>query len=149
MERVAGVVDRFCSFPVVEREKLFRRVLVAFLVGNEDMHAKNFSLITDGNVVRLSPVYDFVNSTIVLPRALEQMALPLSGKKANIRRTDLIDYYGRRRLALTDAAVEHVLDEIAAALPEWRTLIDASFLSPEMRDRYRALIEERVDVLSI
>ena len=95
MEKIAGVVDRFCSFPLVEKEKLLRRVVVAFLLGNEDMHAKNFSLITRDNVVRLSPAYDFVNSTIILANPKEQLALPISGKKSNIRREDMIDYYAR------------------------------------------------------
>ncbi len=101
LEQVAAVIDRFCSFPAVEKEKLFRRVLVAFLLGNEDMHVKNFSLIRDERgVVRLSPAYDFVNSTIVLARAKEQLALPLNGKKSNFRREDFVEYYGRERLFL-------------------------------------------------
>jgi serine/threonine-protein kinase HipA len=49
---------------VIEKEKLFRRTLVAFLLGNEDMHVKNFSLITDGDVVRLSPITTAASSSV-------------------------------------------------------------------------------------
>ena len=46
MEKVADVIDQFCTFPAIERVKLFERTLFNFLVGNEDMHLKNFSLLT-------------------------------------------------------------------------------------------------------
>ena len=46
MEKIAHVVSEHCTFPVLEHINLFRLTLVNFLLGNEDMHAKNFSLIT-------------------------------------------------------------------------------------------------------
>ena len=147
MERVAQVVDEYCSFPVVEKEKLFRRTVVAFLTGNEDMHVKNFSLITDNNVVRLSPAYDFVNSTIVLSRAREELALPLVGKKSNLRRDDLTDYFGRERLRLAKTVLDYALDQIADSIPEWRALIEASFLSAGTKSKYSALLDRRVSVM--
>ena len=149
MERVAGVIDEFCSFPVVEKEKLFRRVVVAFLLGNEDMHVKNFSLITDGNIVRLSPAYDFVNSTIVLASPRDQLALPLGGKKSSLQRRDFVEYYAKDRLKLTSEAVDYVLELIAQAVPAWSGLIDASFLSDEMRARYLELVNERVGLMGL
>lgn len=45
MEKVVKILDRFCTFPAVEKVKLFELTLFNFLVGNEDMHLKNFSLI--------------------------------------------------------------------------------------------------------
>lgn len=91
MEQVGKVIDAFCTFPAVERVKLLRRTLFAYLTGNEDMHLKNFSLITRGEIVQLSPAYDLLNSTLALPGATEELALPLRGKKSNLKRTDLVD----------------------------------------------------------
>ena len=48
MERVADIVEKFCTFPAIEKLKLFKRTVFSFLVGNEDMHLKNFSLIVRG-----------------------------------------------------------------------------------------------------
>ena len=55
MEKVAQVIDRYCTFPAVEKIKLFRLTLVNFLIGNEDMHLKNFSLMTRDGKVELTP----------------------------------------------------------------------------------------------
>jgi serine/threonine-protein kinase HipA len=41
MEKVGTVIDQFCTFPALERVKLFERTLFSFLVGNEDMHLTN------------------------------------------------------------------------------------------------------------
>jgi serine/threonine-protein kinase HipA len=46
MGNVAQVIDRYCIFPALEKIKSFRITLVNFLIGNEDMHPKNFSLPT-------------------------------------------------------------------------------------------------------
>ncbi len=45
MERLIPILDRYCTFPAVEKLELFRRTLFCYLTGNEDMHLKNFSLI--------------------------------------------------------------------------------------------------------
>lgn len=66
LERVITAVERYCTFPRVELSRLFRRVLFCFLVGNEDMHLKNYSVVTEGRVVRLAPAYDLLNTTLVL-----------------------------------------------------------------------------------
>lgn len=81
MEQVIKVIEKFCTFPKIEFVKLFKLTLFNFLIGNEDMHLKNFSLITRDQKIMLSPVYDLLNSTIAMGSAKEEIALPLNGKK--------------------------------------------------------------------
>ncbi len=78
MEKVVKLIDDYCTFPMVEKMKLFRRVLFCWLTGNEDMHLKNFSLIHRNDKIELSPAYDLLNTTIILANPVEEMALPLS-----------------------------------------------------------------------
>jgi serine/threonine-protein kinase HipA len=143
MEKVAKVIEKYTTFPEVEKLELFRRTAFGFLVGNEDMHLKNFSLLTEGRRVRLTPAYDMVNSTIVLPGTTAETALPLHGKSRKLSRGDLIDYFARERLGLEVAAVTSVLDELHSALPRWDELIGRCFLPESTREAYRALVEER------
>jgi len=46
MEKVINLIDTFSTFPAIEKVKLFRLTIFNFLIGNEDMHLKNFSIIT-------------------------------------------------------------------------------------------------------
>ena len=143
MEKVAGVIDTFCTFPVMERVKLFERTLFSFLVGNEDMHLKNFSLVTRDAKIALAPAYDFLNTTIALKNAKEELALPLNGKKSRLTRRDLLDYFGRDRLKINDAVLGEVVSRFAKALPVWRDLLARSFLSEEGKERYAVVLGDR------
>jgi len=149
MERVVTIINEFCTFPSVEMFKLFKLVIFNYLVGNEDMHLKNFSVITDDDKVRLSPCYDLLNTTIEFKKQVEEIALPLKGKKNNLTRNDLVYYFGLERCELTNKSVDKVLESIHSAIPQWMKLIENSFLSPEMKDRYKELIFKRLDVLKL
>jgi serine/threonine-protein kinase HipA len=143
MEKVASVIESYCTFPAIEKIKLFRMTVLSFLIGNEDMHLKNFSLVTRQGRVELSPVYDILSTSIVLNPPLEEFALPFMGKKRKLDRSILVDYFGRERLGINEHMVLRVLAEISNALARWRPLIDRSFLSSDLKQRFRSLIADR------
>jgi serine/threonine-protein kinase HipA len=148
-ERLIEIIDRFCTFPVLERMKFLDRLLFAYLTGNEDMHLKNWSLITRDDKVELSPAYDLLNSTIPNPKSREELALTLHGKKSKLRANDFWRYLAAERLGLSPTLIEQIKARFAAACREWPARIEASFLSPEMRARYSALLEERRNCLGL
>lgn len=143
MEKVAEIVAEFCTFPAIEKAKLFKRTLFSFLVGNEDMHLKNFSILVRDDKVELSPAYDLVNSTLVLSGTKEELALPLHGKKRNITYNDMIKHFAMERLAMSAGACTSMLDEFKASLPEWELLIARSFLPAKDQKSYLEIIHDR------
>jgi serine/threonine-protein kinase HipA len=149
MERVAEVLEELCTFPAVEKLKLYQRTVFSFLIGNEDLHLKNFSLIVRDDKVELSPAYDLVNSTIVLASPTVELALPVRGRRNKLKRSDLVDYFGMERLKLTSSVCEAFLVQLRSALPAWDSLIERSFLSPDARKRYREVIKDRAGRLAV
>jgi serine/threonine-protein kinase HipA len=150
MEKVAEVITEFCSFPALEKVKLFRLTLFNFLVGNEDAHLKNWSLITRNGKIELAPAYDLLNSTIVLRGPnIEEFALPLAGKKRKLTRELLVDYYGRERLKLSEKSIEQVLNDFQKAEVEWERLLSVCFLSPDLKEKYKELLHQRKQILKI
>ncbi len=148
MEKLVDVVEEFCTFPAIEKMKLFRLVVFNFLVGNEDAHLKNFTLITRNGKVELSPAYDLLNSTIVLRGSnIEELALTLGGKKRKINRELLVNYYGKDRLKLSDKTIQQVLNEIELALPKWFHLLSICFLSDDLKEKYKNLLSRRIALL--
>ena len=138
-----SVINTFCTFPKIELLKLFKLTLFNFLVGNEDMHLKNFSLLTRDGKVLLAPAYDLLNSSIAIGNAKEELALPLNGKKNNLTQQDFLRYFGEERLGLNAVVINEVMRAIALALPTWRELITISFLSKKMQTAYLTLLDER------
>jgi len=143
MEQVAKVIENFCTFPLIEKEKLFRVTLFSFCTGNEDMHLKNFSLITQSNKVAFSPFYDLLNTTVAIPKPIEELALPLKGKKNKITKADLVDYFGYDRLGLNENIIDKALSQLKTVCPQWEKIIRDSFLSVKMQDKYLKLLSER------
>jgi serine/threonine-protein kinase HipA len=149
MENVATILDEYCTFPVIEKIKLFRLTLFNFLIGNEDMHLKNFSLITRNNRVELSPGYDLINTTIALPNAQEEIALPLAGKKRNLNSKVLVNYWGKESLGLNDVVINQIISAFTKVQDEWESFIHISFLSMKMKERYLELLNSRRERLKL
>lgn len=147
MEKIITLIERYCTFPMVEKMKLYRRVLFCWLTGNEDMHLKNFSLIHRQNKIELSPAYDLLNTTMVMPGTIEEMALPLQGKKSNFNHSILSDYFGYERLGLNKKILTNIETKLKVSLPRWKDLIAMSFLDDQRKEQYLSLLEKRVEVL--
>ncbi|MDP1604799.1 MAG: HipA domain-containing protein [Legionella sp.] len=149
MEKVISVIEKFCTFPKIEFVKLFKLTLFNFLIGNEDMHLKNFSLITKDKKISLSPAYDLLNSTIALKTAKEEMALPLRGRKNNLTKRDFFTYFAVEQLALNQKIIDGVIHEFQRAIPGWHQLIGFSYLSQQMQEKYLRLLDDRCRRLDI
>lgn len=148
MEQVASLIEKHCTFPAVEKLELFRRVIFCCLIGNEDMHLKNFSLITDKrNVIHLTPAYDLLNTTLY--HDSEELALPLHGKRRKITYSDYIEYFASERLALPEKQIKAVLAVCSGAQSAWSKLIEVSFLPKEMKEKYAMILAERRAKLGI
>jgi serine/threonine-protein kinase HipA len=149
MEKIVKLIDEYCTFPAIEKAKLFKLVLFNFLVGNEDMHLKNYSIIVRKGKIELSPAYDLLNSTIVLKGDVEEIALWLNGKKRNLNQDILINYFGSEKCSLTDKMIERTISNLQKALPSWFDMLKISFLSDDMRIKYETLLRKRIDILRL
>jgi serine/threonine-protein kinase HipA len=141
IEDLVRVVQKYTSFPALELPRLYRLLLLNFLLGNEDGHVKNFSLITDAKgVARLSPVYDLVNTTILSSEhspAMEETALPLRGRKKGLTRQDFEDYLGLGVMNLPARIIRDIGRNLEQALVRAAQFIHSeSFLPAEMKLRY-------------
>jgi serine/threonine-protein kinase HipA len=143
MEKVVSVLEEFCTFPKIESVKLLKLTVFNFLIGNEDMHLKNFSLITKGNQIALSPAYDLLNSTIAQKNVKEEIALPLRGKKNNLTRSDFFDYFAIEGLDLNHNVINTIIQTFQAAIPHWQEWIRMSFLSQTMQEKYLEVLKAR------
>ncbi|MCX7115755.1 MAG: HipA domain-containing protein [Gammaproteobacteria bacterium] len=149
MEKVISVISTYCTFPKIEFVKLFKLTVFNFLIGNEDMHLKNFSLLTRDQLITLSPAYDLLNTTIAQKDPKEETALPLNGKKRNFKKKDFLEYLAIERLGLNQNVIQDVTQTIQRMLPTWRYLIGCSFLSQAMQEKYMSVLEERCQRLGL
>ena len=148
IEQVISLIEQFCTFPAIEKLKLFNLTLFNYLVGNEDMHLKNFSVIRRDLKIELSPAYDLLNTTIII-NAQEELALPLGGKKNRLKKDDFFVYFAKERLDLSQKSIEQTVSRIVKAFPRWTDLIQKCFLSDAMKSQYLDLLNERFRKLDL
>jgi serine/threonine-protein kinase HipA len=143
MEKIIPMIEKFCTFPQIEKRKFFLLTLFSFLVGNEDLHLKNLSLIRREDLIEFSPAYDLVNSCLAI-KTTEELALPLRGKKSRFTKSDFIDYLGKERLQLTEETIRTILEQIKNSIPACERLIEISFLSLDKKKAYLTLLQDRL-----
>lgn len=146
MEKMVPVIEEFCSFPAIEKADFFKRVIFCYVTGNEDMHLKNFSLVTKGGKTTLTPAYDLLNTSIAIKDPIEEIALTLKGKKSYLKASDFMDYYAKERLQLNGKTIELILEQMQKVTPKWKELIEISFLSDDMKEKYISLLDSRLDL---
>lgn len=73
-----GLVQRTSVDVFADQPELLDRVAFNYLIGNDDAHAKNFSLLHGAGGSRLAPAYDLL-STFVYPDLKKEMATAING----------------------------------------------------------------------
>lgn len=85
----------------------------------------------------------------MLGAAREEIALSLNGKKSNLQKKDLIDYFAKDKLGLQPKVIESQLGKIEQVQPKWHELVNRSFLSQDLKEQYFTLVTRSMLFISI
>lgn len=146
-EMIAKLIERYSSAAKLDVVNFWEQVLFSWIVGNADMHLKNFSLISDkpGKYV-LTPTYDQVSTAIVMPEDTEELALPLNGFMKKLMAMDFVQ--AMEATGLTEQIAHRMMNRFTTLQDKWFTCIDESFISEQQKIQFKALISERIATLS-
>jgi serine/threonine-protein kinase HipA len=111
-EAVAAVIKDRSSRPVIDLARFYQRLIAFALVGNCDAHLKNFSLLETRTGLRLSPIYDVLN-TALYEGYDQEFGLRLLGKKRHIETLNeaLFREFGGS-IGLTKAAIDQTFETL-------------------------------------
>jgi len=146
MEKIGKAILKYSSYPGIDAIGYFELALFSFLSGNSDMHLKNFSLIrNEDDEIMLSPAYDLLSTKLLIPKDKEELALPLNGKKSNLKKKDF-DLFAAQ-LGINESALRKIYGKFGDSFPDMKKLINKSFLSKEMKEKYFILLDDRKKVI--
>ena len=146
-ERCAKIIERYSCRKGLDMAELFMRLVFCFVVGNSDMHLKNFSLIETGEgtgTYSLSPAYDLLPVNVIMPEDKEQFALPMNGKKMNLRRKDFLIFADECGISRTSA--EKMMKMIVKKRDSFVAICKTSLLPIHLQERLCTLMDERIRV---
>ena len=140
-EQIAKAIKKYTDNPGLDVVDYYELVLFSFLTGNNDMHLKNFSLLKKALTYDLCPAYDLVASELVVEGDDEDLALNLNGKKKKIKRKDFEN--AMNSAGIDQKVIENIFKKYKKLLPKWVGFIDKSYLSEEMKNEYKILIDKK------
>ena len=145
-EACGKIINKYSSQAALDISEFFLRIVFSFVVGNSDMHLKNFSLIYKDNKYSLSPAYDMLPVNIILPEDTEQTALTLHGKKRNIKKKDFIEC--ALTIGLNEKVALNLINSIVKKKQTLFALCDESYLKDDQINALKELIENRINILA-
>lgn len=147
-ERCAKIIRRYSSRIGIDMTEFYIRLVFCFIVGNSDMHLKNFSLIEtaegSGEYV-LSPAYDLLPVNANMPADKEQFALAFNGKKRNVRKGDFLKFADA--CGISRQTAKKLIENLVKLTPKWLKMCEESSLPDTLKERVSKIIIERTSLL--
>ena len=147
-EQIAKAILSYALNPLFDVVRFYEQVIVSFLIGNNDMHLKNFSLISyDSKTYSLAPAYDMISAQLLIPVDPEELALTLNGKKRRLTKTDFDSAMAKAHIP--KKAIDNLWGRIIEGTKKWPILIEESFLDNERKEKIKELILKKLSSLEI
>lgn len=148
-ERCAKVIKKYSSMAIFDLTELYLRLVFSFVIGNSDMHLKNFSMVEkaegSGEYV-LSGAYDLLPINAIMPEDEEEFALTMCKKKRKIRRKDFLTF--AEEIGVGSVTAEKLLIKVIKEEETLLAMCEESYLAEETKARLKEIISTRINVLS-
>ena len=145
MEKIAKALDEYSDNTLLDKLYFFELAIFSFLIGNKDMHLKNFSMIQTNYGWSLSPAYDLLNVSILNPDDKEELALTMGGKKNKLNKKHFVQF--GESIGLSSKQINGVFNRFIKTKSKIFLLIESSFLSEDMKLQYANTMYQRFSKL--
>jgi serine/threonine-protein kinase HipA len=112
--------------------EFLKRLVFSVLIGNADMHLKNWSLLyPDGRTPVLSPAYDFVSTLVYIPG--DKLALSFGGSRSMSEITlDQVRRFADKAGLPVGPVWDVVLETVESTAAAWKILPMKELLAPDI-----------------
>lgn len=147
-ENCGRIIKKYSETPGLDLSEMFLRVIGSFIIGNSDMHLKNFSLRETepgDRKFQLSKAYDMLPVNVIMPEDTEQFALTINGKKRNIHRKEF--FVLAESCGILSNVCERMITKACGLKEKLLEQVEESYLSQEQKESVKQLITERIEIL--
>jgi serine/threonine-protein kinase HipA len=139
-DRTFAALTAVCDAPVLAGRELIRQLVFAYLTGNGDAHAKNFSVLQEqSGEWRVSPVYDVPCSQVY---GDSTMAMSLGGRSGSEFSAHDFIALGTT-LGVPERATRRALTELTDRADRWLPELDALPFDRGQVSKLRRVIQHR------
>lgn len=141
-EKIGKLINKYSISPELDRITFFKSIFLFYLIGNTDMHLKNFSLIDQGNGYRLAPFYDVLPVMMLVNQ--NEMALTINGKQKKITKNDFFKF--GKTIGIEDWLASRLMDSVVETIKNSGPLIDSSFIPEEEKTKFKSFLNKRISI---
>lgn len=144
-EKTGRTIRQYSSQSGLDALTFFELLLFSYIIGNADMHLKNFSMLEniDGSFT-LSPAYDLLSTFLVIDNEPEQLSLTINGKKNKIKKTDF-DILAKN-LSLNEKQRDNSYAKFITKKKKIEWWVQNSFLPNNQKEKLHDLIDTRIEI---
>lgn len=145
---IGNILKRYLPAWRIEIIKYFDLVLFNFVFANGDAHVKNFSVLeTTAGDYRLAPAYDLINTLLHIPDgmifALSKGLYPGWKREIGVYGSDFLKF--GLMIGLDENTAKREIDRFCAEYHKTDLLIEHSFLSDALKQRYSSIYKTRIN----
>ena len=141
---VKEIIDKYSSRKQLDKIRFFNVIYFSYVVGNTDMHLKNFSLYDDGSGFHLAPFYDLVSSYLLVGQ--DEFALSLNGKRKKFTKNDFIKF--GENIGLSKELSMKLIKSLNAKIDHsFKALLPTSLMSEKLNKKMEELVKEKLAIL--
>ena len=141
---VKEIIEKYSSRKQLDKIRFFNVIYFSYVVGNTDMHLKNFSLYDDGSGFHLAPFYDLVSSYLLVGQ--DEFALSLNGKRKKFTKNDFIKF--GENIGLSKELSMKLMKSLNTKIDHsFKVLLPTSLMSENLNKEMEKLVRERLAIL--
>ncbi len=134
----------------------FRRIIFNYFIGNDDFHLKNISIM-HGKTIKMTPFYDCLNSEIYSGNIDSPLALSVTENDEDLPYYGIMvngfyalpDFLELAKMAgIKEKPARRTIAKIVQLKNDFTLMVYVSNLDDELKEKYTAIIEQRVKLLS-
>ncbi len=146
-EKTGRIIRKYSSQVGLDTLNYFELVLFSFIIGNADMHLKNFSMLENNKGhFALSPAYDLLSTFLVIHNESEQMSLTLNGKKNKLNKKDFDTL--ANNLSINEKQRDNIYNKFTQKQADINWWITNSFLPENHKEKLQDLIHTRLQIFN-
>ncbi len=136
--------------------EFFKRLVFAYLIGNDDLHLKNISLLYTNKGIRLSPLYDYLSTSLYGSNGsvMALSMLPDNKETTTFNQMGNGYYYSAdflelgRSVGLSEKFITKSIGVMTGKITRIETLVKNSYLSSFRQEQLMDLINNRKERLN-
>ena len=138
-----NVIYKYSDYRTIDKIRFYKIVLFSYIIGNTDMHLKNFSLYEINEKHQMTPAYDLVPVLMVFDQ--QEMALTINGKNKNLTKKDFYSF--GLSMDIDEKIISSIHSDFSIYKEKMLEFIRITELSDKEKEKFISLIDSRINRL--